>query len=369
MKIMCIGDVHIGAIDPINFVENELPWIKTQIEVVRPDMVCLLGDETDSAELKVKSETYEILTLFLKEIYKQCEKYGIYLRVIHGTQSHCGKNVETVLSTLDNKVKLDGFKPLMQFHKDKHIENIKGFNFMFLPEKMYTDYETFLDDIDVSQRLDVVFTHNLIDKALPVVKQVDSQYGLGRSIVIEYSDISSMTNLIIASHVHSDFSYEKLHYTNTLTSLTHTSESNSVPGYLLVDITAQDVSRVENPWAHKYTTIKLDEEFIRSNTLEDITTHVSDSILKLTRKYRTLESNIRVHLTTDSDIHNINKCTYIKKLFTKTSFKLTVLNSDNILFEESMFSNMDVESIILGYLEKNNRVMDKTRLREICGIE
>lgn len=211
LKFAITADIHFERLRKSKL-NDYVKYFKEMFIENKPSLFIIAGDTSDSKLMQVESENYVNLVRFIKIIMNICKEMHIEFIILRGTPSHDG----------------DVIKNIIRLHELKYIHYIEepftklqlfGYNFMFIPELTYPTYEAFQKDVDDNCKdIDVVIFHNMFDFAIPALKQIDSEFNLGRSIVINSKTFrNSFKILSIGGHVHSYIGSKDIWYTGTFT--------------------------------------------------------------------------------------------------------------------------------------------------------
>lgn len=214
LSILAIADIHIELLIQNELVNmaNYMKYFKDTLYKYKPDIFCIPGDFIHKSTIQAESNEYYYATKFLETLANVCRELGIIFIIIRGTLSHDGDVVTNMI-----KLNRDGFSRDIKYYDEMCIEEINGYSFLMLPEVTYPTLDDFNNDLNKilnGNKVDIVLFHNMFDFAIPFLKQINSEYNLGRSVVINTIEFAKIFNIVaIGGHVHDDISNSNVYYT------------------------------------------------------------------------------------------------------------------------------------------------------------
>lgn len=360
-KILATGDIHIGVIDVEKFINKELPYLKETFLKVKPNILLLNGDLTEWADnLITSSKEGEALSKLLTLCRDLCIENKCLLRIIEGTKSHDGKNTYNLMhlirddtKTLYNNIPIVRYIDIM----DREVININNeiITIGYLPEPFYSTYDDFLNDFKAYiNNVDVLCFHGMLDVAIPQLKQINSQYNLARSMVIQNKDLLTHVKYVnICSHVHMEINYDRSYYINTFTAKPETISDTGIYGlkeFIIKDKSFDYITHV-NPYA--ITNPVLEVRINKERDLGDLHKFIKNGLINLSQKHNCKLSDIIIVLYSPFDIQEQLKVSSISEAYQKTNIvKLRIQKEVTTRIEDSGLINIDIEKITEENLPK-----------------
>lgn len=383
-KILAMGDIHLGEIDDQNFIENEIPYIKNMVEKYKPDMLLLNGDTTDEDRLLLSSQTGKTLSTFCNELKIIGESYNVLIRILKGTNSHDGNNIKNISELLlSDRIKHN--RPLIRYIEEIEkefflLEDGSTFTVGFIPEPYYPEYDQFIEDlrnyIGVS---DVVCFHGMLDKAIVQLKQINSQYQLKRTMVVQNKDLSKFYKYCaICSHVHSELKFDNSYYIHrfSIPKKHILSDASGVLGLKLFTFknNIYEYKRIPNPYAK---VLPFFDVLVDDRDISEIQNEIKSKLIRYSIDYRCKMNEVIIRFKVDSDINshyklrnlisiynntNTIKVEHLKKEKTSGNGKNTINGIKNIskenlpyIIKETIMKKMDKDislDNIMEYIKK-----------------
>lgn len=211
LKFAITADIHFERLRKSKL-NDYVKYFKEMFDEERPSLFIIAGDTSDSKLMQAESENYVNLVRFIKILNNMCIERGITFIILKGTPSHDGDVVKNIL-------KLQNLNNIKFF--DDNFTNITlfGYNFTFIPEVTYSTYADFENDCkEFMKETDIVIFHDMFDFAIPALKQIDSEFNLGRSVVINSKTFRKFFKILsIGGHVHSHIGERDIYYTGSFT--------------------------------------------------------------------------------------------------------------------------------------------------------
>lgn len=273
LKILITSDLHFEKL----IMENQdrcLKFIKDTLEKEKPDIFIIAGDTSDSHNLKSGSEEMYHLIDFLKSCSIESSKRNTRFIIIRGTKGHDGEIIKNIHHSFNNT------EYQFEYYDEPEILYYKDYSFLLLPELYFPQYNDFIklmDNITISQIPDVIIFHGMIDFAIPQLKQLNSQYNLSRSIVINSNDLKRYFRLCaVGGHVHAQIRHRDIFYTDSM--INSFGDLNMNKGLGLIKLFSKNnytYETIQNPYniIHKIEYI----DFINTSLIE-INSHIEHLI-------------------------------------------------------------------------------------------
>lgn len=350
-RILITSDVHFERLEQ-NMLPQIIGHIKDCIIKYKPEIFCIAGDTTDDANLRAESIEFINLVSFINEIADFCNKNNVAFIILRGTPSHDGNIIKNLISINENFIYVD----------EMCRKVIKDTSITFVPEMYYPTYEEFQKDLFDIPKSDVLIFHGMMDFAITALKQVDSKFNMGRSVIMNTQDIQSRVNLLaVGGHVHSDLSYENIYYTNRMINERGHVATDKGYGLKLVELHNDyyNYIRIENPNLIQHKIITLDF------TKEDITDIMNKS------KFDDYSDKIFNIIMDGSEFAKDNHW-YWKKNIPAIYIKKTVLdlpeNVHNIAYDYTLVKTQDALDLLKKlYKDKYNETIPDEIINEIIG--
>lgn len=350
ISILAVADIHIEIIiqNELNNMGNYMKYFRETLQKYKPDIFCIPGDFIHKSTIQAESEEYYIATKFLENLANICKELDIIFIIIRGTLSHDGEVVTNMI-----KLNKQGFAKDIKYYDEMLIETIKGYNILMLPEVTYPTLDDFNNDLNKllgGNKVDIVLFHNMFDFAIPFLKQINSEYNLGRSIVINTVEFSKIFNIVaIGGHVHDDISHSNIYYTGQfINQRGKISKDKSHYGIKLfeIDNNSYTYNNIVNPYYIEnvicnldFSTIDLDKAIHIARTY-DINTTIF--VLK----------NLKRTESTFIDFKKIVKPLYFKAVYLE---EVKESNLPNEYYSTNLSTSQDVVALLKEiYLTKYN---------------
>lgn len=257
-KICITSDIHFERVltEETNY-DNMVKYFTTSLNYIKPSIMIIAGDLTDSRNLRLETPEAGKLMDFMKTLLNLCKSIGCELVVLKGTPSHDGdivKNLAFITDGYSNYTYVDEMKRL----------TISGVDILFIPEMYRPTYKDFENElyskVSKNNPVDLVVFHGMFDFAISAVKQIDSKHNLSRTVVMNSKDIGSLCTLAIGGHVHSFMSNDNVYYTGRFINERGHSYEADTYGIKYVELTGKRfaIRNIDNPYLIKQTVINID---------------------------------------------------------------------------------------------------------------
>lgn len=368
MKLLITADLHFEKLIMKNK-DNCLSFIKTTIERERPEAFVIAGDTVDSHNLKSGSEEITELISFMKSLIRICKENKTKLFILRGTKGHDGEIMKNIyLSFKDSE---NGFI----YIDETCIITERDIKIMFLPELYLSEYKDFIQLMnDVTQYKtnlpEIIIFHGMIDFAIPQLKQVDSNYNLSRSIVINSKDMREYTKLCaVGGHVHAPIQDKNIYYTDSMINSIGNTEMNK--GLVLVDINpyTYNIRRIINPF-------NIIHKIVYLNFVERTMIEIDSEVQTLEKNYNLSEVIFRATINSNPEVLN-NYTSFIKKYKPRYIKRIIQTSNDNPEIKTNMYTSknkhvLSMEDIIsmVSDISKNkyHKNIEQKEVNEILTI-
>lgn len=173
MKYLVISDIHLGHRVNESFnIDNNLNLFFNKYRAILTDIKVLFiaGDSFDRLLSTCSKEYIDSINCIIR-IYKWCDSNGVKLRILEGTPSHDWRQCRV----LNEVVKELGSNVDFRYVDDLEIENIDGYNVLYIPDE-YRDksIETMkeirkkLEERNLKE-VDICIMHGAFNYQLPIV--------------------------------------------------------------------------------------------------------------------------------------------------------------------------------------------------------
>lgn len=328
LSFLITADIHFEKLVMKNY-ENSMRYISETLSNLKPDIFIIAGDITDSKLIQVESKSYIELVKFIKELNELCLKNRIEFIILKGTPSHDGNVTKNIIA-------LHELNSITFIDEPFYSINRNGYKLMFLPEVTYPKYDDFLKDLQKNsvERSDVIIFHNMFDFAIPALKQIDSEFNLGRSVVINSEDFNKYFNILsIGGHVHSFINNKDIYYTGQFIN------KDGKPGlpeefgfkYIKLKDNEYQLKNIDNYYIHKVKTCDL------------YFTASIDSILDKAKNYNVKETLFKCYGIANDDF--VIKFDIFKKTINPIYIKKVLKdNTDNQINDDVMKLGIKITS-------------------------
>lgn len=318
LKFAITADIHFEKLRKAKL-NDYVKYFRSMFDNEKPTVFIIAGDISDSKLMQAESENYVNLVKFIKILNKMCIEKGITFIILKGTPSHDGDVVKNILKlqNLDNiKFFDDNFTNMM----------LSGYNFTFIPEVTYPTYADFEKDCkEFTKETDVIIFHDMFDFAIPALKQIDSEFNLGRSVVINSKTFKRFFKILsIGGHVHSHIGERDIYYTGQFTN------KPGVPGspedYGVKIVTLKD---------DNYEIKNYNNEYIEKTDLCELNfENQIDVILNVAKNYNPETTLFKIYGVANDDF--AKKIDGFKKIIKPKFIKKVLRDSDNEIIDDGL---------------------------------
>lgn len=277
--IAAIADVHIGN-RSISHKEYKYQLKHGIIEKLKNiaylDGIVLCGD-TLHYQISMNSEYADVFQWFIAALIKIAKSHGAFVRVIKGTKSHDLDQLNTI-AHYEYDFGVD-FKIINDFM----IEEIDGHKYAYIAENyIKEDTDEYYKEIFDKPRdyFDMIFMHGTIE---PCQFTTQNSENLDSSAPI--FKLSQFYNVcrgpILAGHIHTPMNFnDKFFYVGSALRTCHGEEEDK--GWNIVSYIQEEgcyrVDKVVNEYTFNFATLKLSNNFIETNTVDEIASYVDNYI-------------------------------------------------------------------------------------------
>lgn len=328
MRILLMGDIHIGSIKDTQYVYKTITdIIEKEVIFNKTDMVVILGDYFDRL-FKANEEYVSLAINIMSYIVDACKRNNTKLRMIYGTMSH----------------EMDQYKLFNYFFKMNDIdiklfntvteEKINGKKILFIPEEYMMDkYEFYKDYLYSNKKYDYIFGHGMIMEAFPTILQISHSASKGKEKSVprfKSGELSKLCKLSIWGHYHIKTKMENVYYLGSLFRNCFGEETDK--GYGIIE-------------DDKFIFIKNEKAYIYKTYLFELSSSIyenKDNIMKKINK-----------------IKNENKEIFNGEIVGKIRLKFKLPTSIYSSFKDDLLSIINEDKIFSILIENNNENIEE----------
>ena len=251
MRILCLADIHIGALKDTNYVYNTLVnIIDKEIKFNKTNLVIILGDYFDRA-LRVDEQYTALAINVMIYLVNMCKATNTKIRIIYGTHSHDMNQYQLFNEYILSKY-ID-FKII----KNVSDEIIDNKHILYVPEEyIFNKEEYYKDYLYSNNHYDYIFGHGNISDILPFDINIHSRNENEKhSPLFTVSDFKDKCNLCIYGHYHIHKEIDNVIYVGSLFRWRFGEEESK--GYGIIE--DDKFKFIENKNAYIYKTYDFDE--------------------------------------------------------------------------------------------------------------
>lgn len=353
ISLLVLSDIHLGhdVNKTEDIIHNLQRFFKTYDRDIKLlDMIVISGDIFDQL-LPSNGFDMNLIYLWLIDLVKLCDKYGISLRVLEGTPGHDWKQFKLLYDSilkLDPNIDIKYFDELTIEYDEvfrKHILYIPD-EWKPTAEEIYEDAKLKIKKASLKQ-VDIAIMHGAFSYQLPdfIENTLDPE-----------KFIKLVKGPIIIGHVHKHSIYKNIVVPGSFEALTHDDDyRKEKKGAVLVTINENDkftVKFLQNKYALKFITIPIHDK-----SLEDIT--------KVLNKYKNTKIRVRLLIENDSQLTKNIKELKHKYPDLHISFKKNKSDSKETIINKSI-RKLDIvkldKHVISEYIEKKEDTITHDKL-------
>lgn len=362
-----ISDIHFGVMDS-EVLYNELKkrFLKPLKKIPKLDYIIIDGDLYDS-KVSLDSSASKYAFRFIGEVIKIAKKKGAKVRLIEGTDSHDGSQIEN-FQFLEYDDSID-FRVIREVQEE---ELFPDYMVLYIPEEYMQDKEAFYEPFfSQKDKYKQIFGHGMLEFAA-YAEHATHRPGAPTFTVAELN--YCCVGPVIFGHVHTMQNYKYCYYCGSFSRWCQGEEKPK--GFYLVmmnpDTDKFVVVPMLNDLARKYETIHIDKHV---ETLD------VEEIVKVIDEYRIANDIYKLRVQTVYLPNNLNsaKLSVLKKYYQgnkhivldlKTeAIPLQVQEQEVVEKNEYLFdTNLSVEEKIQVYIKKElNYDMPVERVKELLS--
>lgn len=293
LKIVAAGDFHFGnpRIKPDELYEKIKKYFYP--EVLKSHLVLLTGDTYDQLTT-VNSSANRYVAKFIKDLFTMSAKFGIQIRILHGTYTHDRDQVAIFNSLMlpDTRAKVidEIYAEEISDFRNGNESITDKLRILYIPDNL--PYKK-SDDVIIHarkvfslvgwQKADLVLGHGTFSHALPC----DVEHGPACMYTIEqFEDITEENAPIVMGHIHTPSRKKNVYYCGSFERMSHGEEEPK--GYFTF-------SRENDIWNAKFIRNEDATLFTTLTVQEDTPDKAASTFVKfVSENFPTKTGHIRV---------------------------------------------------------------------------
>ena len=296
-KVLCIADVHWGAMDPEKQ-QDELRFIYEYLDENKIDLLVICGDYFDHRLLLNNRSCMYALDM-LDNLKEYAKANNFKIRMFPGTKSHDNDQLEALSTIEDGELfrihHLTTYEEVLPdlhciycpdetIHSDEYLDTYKGVIFKDYTKKKYP--------------IDIMFFHGSFDVILgDILRDNDNP-----NVIFDYGFFNQRCTVMVGGHWHDASEYGNLIYTRSPNR--YKFEEDNPKGMVLLEYDTDEqtykMSRIENKYTDKYVTYVIDTSLFRS--INDYTMICNDAA-ELLKKDPNAHIRFHVYITDEKEIN------------------------------------------------------------------
>jgi DNA repair exonuclease SbcCD nuclease subunit len=368
IKILSTSDWHLGhrRVSTYNLCMRLQTYLFPQLKTTH--LLNIGGDVWDT--LLSLCEDTNIIEAFLIDLMRECDKYGVVVRVLLGTYSH-DRSQSSLFPILHDRC---GFTNDLRYIDRVYLEEIKSLNLriLYLPDDL--PYESSYDCMKQVEDLmdaqgwtyvDYVFGHGYFDHMLPthIPRKPKCTF-----LVDQFKDI--VRRYVCMGHIHQCDYRENVFYNNSFDRLAHGEEDPK--GFMSI-IDHGDTAHlefIENKEATKFYTIDLsgysDKDEIGKIYIDKVTQLFNGEHGHVRVVHPSSEIRVALQRITSS---RFPKLAYSFKKVTETQVRDTSQTHQKLLDIKSypVPSEETLPAMVFDFLSKEKTTLSRERIAEILA--
>lgn len=270
MRILCLADIHIGAIKDCQYVYNTIVGIiDKELLLNKTDAVVILGDYFDRL-FKGNEEYVGLAINVMSALVRACQKNHTKIRLVYGTESHeCEQYHLFNYHLTSNKVDMKLITTCTE------EELFPGCNVLYLPEEYISDKEEFYKDTLYSgKQYQYIFGHGIIEDGMPAVVSYGKINKAEKQVPrFKSGELAQCSKLTCYGHYHIHTDMDgNVHYIGSLFRYAFGEEKPKGYGVIVDD----ELQFVENDKAYIYKTYEFDKTSTIYNSNDDLVKEIND---------------------------------------------------------------------------------------------
>lgn len=351
MRILLIGDIHIGSIKDTQYVYNVMTnIIDKEIIFNKTDLVCILGDYFDRL-FKANEEYISLSINIMSYLVDACISRNVKIRYVYGTESH-DNNQYRLFNYFFKMKNLD-----IKLFKTVSEEVINGKHILYIPEEYMFDKHKFYKKYLYSDKTyDYIFGHGVIVEAFPTAVQVSTSASNGKEKSVprfKSGELGRVCKLCVFNHFHVYTQMDNVYY---LGSLFRNSFGEEKPkGYGIIE--DDKLIFVENKRAYIYKTYTFDENSSIYNSNDNIIKEIN----KIKSENKEIFTNhtfgkIRLKLKIPMNVYSSFKDDLISIINEDRVFSVIFEDTNDIVTEEDETSNDEYDFLLDNNIQIHEKI-------------
>ena len=234
LKITAVGDLHFG--NPRIKADQMYEKLKKYLypEILTSHLVLLTGDTYDQLTT-VSSSANKFVLMFIRDLFYLSSKYGIQIRILHGTYSHDRDQVivfnnlisENARAKIVNEIYTEELTDFRNSYIDSNISD--KLKILYIPDNLpYKRSEEVLEHIRKIYKVvgwdkaDLVLGHGTFAHALPGV--AEEHLPACTYKLEQFNEFIDSNNPIVMGHIHTPSHKGNCYYCGSFERMTHGEE-------------------------------------------------------------------------------------------------------------------------------------------------
>lgn len=295
VKILNIGDIHLGAIDLVNFEQEFNDFIFPLIIDEEPDIIVLHGDVFDT-RVSLDSEASKMGFMLVSALCHVSETYGCQVRLIRGTITHDYSQLDNFLAY---ESQYENFRIINECQEEILEINGENVRILYIPEEYPKDYVEYYGkffyeynedgEAVAFKDYDVILGHGEIDQFAGYVNLLESESFVHTTPLHEAAEFLAMLEesggYCAFGHIHVRLAYKRVIL--SIGSLTRWAQGEEQPkGVYLVTMSRPDeetqweldIQFKENNFAPLYKKYNAAEEFTQETPIDEMFNRIIELI-------------------------------------------------------------------------------------------
>lgn len=336
LRIVAISDLHFG--NPR--IKPDLMYHRLETyfypEVLQSHLVLLAGDTYDQLTT-VSSSANKYVLRFIRDLFVMSEKYGIQIRILHGTYSHDRDQV-AIFGALNNGnaraeiIDKIYCEELSDFKNTYNHTSVDGkLKLLYIPDNLSVRRSSeVMEQIEKMMKVvgwntaDIVLGHGTFAHALPVKEDhlPACSYTLD-----QFDSIVTPEDLIIMGHIHTSSRKENCYYCGSFDRMVHGEEEPK--GFFTF-------TRENHNWIPKFVENKEATKFVsiypQGDTPDEI---IADYVKKVEENFPDKHGYVRV-------LHNSSDIRYLLHTLTVQNYPELKYSSKTLVDESLSIKTTDI---------------------------
>lgn len=318
--ILNIADIHFGAMDSSERLYNQLKNVFLEFIDNLPllHMVVISGDYFDYNLSPFNSQHVKYSLKFMRVLIKRAKKRRFKIRVIKGTRSHDGSQLQNFYD-YETDDDLD-FKIIEKVEEENIFPNFKV---LYIPEEYMKDKKEYYKEyFKKKDYYDMVFGHGIFEEISYIPNNGEVQ--ISHAPIFNSTEIERICKgPVLFGHIHTPTIVgDRIYYTGSFPRFMHGEEGPK--GFNLIAYVPENsdyiIKYIENCTADRYVTLNYTYEI----EVEDDIKKIIDSIIR----YKTSNNIYKLRIQIDDRGNLTDKIAILKEYF--SSNKYITLDIDSI---------------------------------------